>query len=486
MRKQSDKFCTVESRKNTPGIPGKSLGAGFAPAPVPSSGIWTIFEGGVESEVNNTRVVRELKNKHVHQTDSATVPKQTLGFTFTRAMSHPDPKKPGLSAEEVNILTKEDILEVLKPYRPPTKYSSRKALLVEHVLTLEHPAVLTAVERAIAERKERRTITEQNRKEASRIYQQERSARRRIEEGVQPIPTDTNLFMTPISEEERRACHRRYRKLTSNEALRQEVCIICARGVSASVGKRVEIADIPNQHLLKPNHYHYAMQADMRQNMLLWTRGIKPQEDGRESGFACQQCLTNLGNKRQPRYSLANDLWIGEIPDCLANLTIAEELLIARAHPRCSVFKLFPRKGWAGIDPSTLQRGMRGNVTSYEMNVKDVASMVEGRLLPHPLSLLPNLIAVCIIGKGRISKNVLKHILKVRRSHLRAALGWLKEHNPCHRDIEISEERLQAIPEDDVPDEIESICRQETNEEVAERERDGYVPEHDTEGGRRY
>ena len=46
------------------------------------------------------------------------------------------------------------------------------------------------------------------------------------------------------------------------------------------------------------------------------------------------------------------------------------------------MFKLFPKKNAAGINPDHLQRAMRGNVTTYELNQGDITSMVEGRMMP--------------------------------------------------------------------------------------------------------
>jgi len=52
----------------------------------------------------------------------------------------------------------------------------------------------------------------------------------------------------------------------------------------------------------------------------------------------CSVCVESLDNERVPILALANNLWIGEIPDELQGLTYAEQLLIARVrHNRCIV-----------------------------------------------------------------------------------------------------------------------------------------------------
>jgi hypothetical protein len=56
------------------------------------------------------------------------------------------------------------------------------------------------------------------------------------------------------------------------------------------------------------------------------------------------------------------------------------------------------------------------------------------------------------------------------------ALCWLKMHNTLYADVNISMERLASLPEDGVPDEIMTNIRHEPNGQLAERERETYVP----------
>ncbi|KAI6009202.1 hypothetical protein BKA83DRAFT_4070794 [Pisolithus microcarpus] len=59
----------------------------------------------------------------------------------------------------------------------------------------------------------------------------------------------------------------------------------------------------------------------------------------------CAGCLVELKQKvaSPPRHSLANNMWIGEIPWVLKVLTFPEQLLVVLAYPRVYVFKLFPK-----------------------------------------------------------------------------------------------------------------------------------------------
>ncbi|TFK53516.1 hypothetical protein OE88DRAFT_1613320, partial [Heliocybe sulcata] len=52
----------------------------------------------------------------------------------------------------------------------------------------------------------------------------------------------------------------------------------------------------------------------------------------------CPECGNTLQTGQIPRNALANGLWIGKVPDALKNLTLAEQLMIAKVrHNRCVV-----------------------------------------------------------------------------------------------------------------------------------------------------
>ncbi|KAI5985260.1 hypothetical protein EDD15DRAFT_2176074 [Pisolithus albus] len=185
----------------------------------------------------------------------------------------------------------------------------------------------------------------------------------------------------------------------------------------------------------------------------------------------CASCLTELKQQKEgpPRHSLANNLWIGDIPWELKTLTFPEQLLIALAYPCVFVFKLFPKRIQGNRDVTTLQRAMRGNVTSYELDMEGISSMIEGKLMPRPPVILASLIAVSFIGVGDLPKHWIRSMFRVRRQAVCNALLWLKRNNPkYYGNIEISDERLQTLPQDDVPTEISGVIRQSEDVGVTE------------------
>jgi hypothetical protein len=283
---------------------------------------------------------------------------------------------------------------------------------------------------------------------------------------------DLNMFLDLASEEEIKECFRRFRAVTSNDRLRIHRCVVCARELGAEEGNMSNALDDSSiRNLLRPCHIHSAQ--------VLWHGALVLGEDiweidNAQSAWICNDCELSLRKGKVPRFSLANNLWIGNIPYQLAALTIPEQLLIARYYPRCYVFKLYPRGG-CHLSPEVLQRGMKGNVSLYELNTKDVVRMLEGQVMPNPAASLASVLAITFVGSTALPKDWLKSTFRVRRRRVYEALLWLKENNSLYGDICIQEDRLQSLPEDGVPEELISLIRQEEDGDIADRERESYV-----------
>ncbi|KAI0349342.1 hypothetical protein OH77DRAFT_1582337 [Trametes cingulata] len=133
--------------------------------------------------------------------------------------------------------------------------------------------------------------------------------------------------------------------------------------------------------------------------------------------------------------------------------------------------------------PDTLQRAMRGTVSSYELSNPDVLSMIEGNLMPQKPAVLASVLSITFVAVGALPKQWLRSTFRVRRHHVREALLWLKHNNErYYGNITISEDRLQALPDDDVPTEVLDIVRQCDDPGIADQEGAGYVPTDDDEG----
>ncbi|EUC56046.1 ATP-dependent DNA helicase PIF1, putative [Rhizoctonia solani AG-3 Rhs1AP] len=150
---------------------------------------------------------------------------------------------------------------------------------------------------------------------------------------------------------------------------------------------------------------------------------------------------------------------------------------VSRVYPRVFVIKLFPKKGSAGIPLEQLQNGMRGNVTSFEVNSDMIADMISGSLMPQPPEILASVLSVTFIGRSALPDPAKLHIFRVRRHLLVTALNWLHDNNPkYYGDIVVDDSRLERLPEDGVPEEIITNMRHEPDESVLNVELDTYVP----------
>lgn len=259
------------------------------------------------------------------------------------------------------------------------------------------------------------------------------------------------------------------------------VCAVCAQRVLVKdTGmQRLPIGDLLVRTSLipSPSHPSHSVPGTLVEGLLLERKGVDG--DGPSAvANVCNGCVRDLSQttSQPPPYSLANNLWVGPIPWQLQVLTFPEQQLIALLYPRVYVIKLFPKDRRAQYEECTLQTALRGNVSTYALNMAKIADMVDGRLMPRPPAILANLISITFVGRGRLQKNHLRTTYRVRRQVVADALRWLKSHNRYYYNIDISDARLASLPEDDVPDELLAVVNQMENPEILDQENDDYVP----------
>ena len=133
---------------------------------------------------------------------------------------------------------------------------------------------------------------------------------------------------------------------------------------------------------------------------------------------------------------------IGELLD----LTYIGQL-IARIHPVVSVMKL---KGH--------QYSYQGNVINFPQDIKEIA-----RELPHTVEGLSSVITV------KTTKETNPVEFQVRAEKVKTALRWLLDNNPLYHDIELSEDNVNALPDDgNVYNQLKGYTEMDGNEQVAD------------------
>lgn len=182
----------------------------------------------------------------------------------------------------------------------------------------------------------------------------------------------------------------------------------------------------------------------------------------------CQKCYGALSKEHIPKFSVANDMWLGEVPAELQDLTIPEEKLVSLYRHNSCVIKLHSPFHSA----TTSQAALKGNCITFLQNIPNIVTS-----LPLALDDLCDTIKVIFVGSRPPERIHLKKILTVRKKKVVGALNWLKRYNILYQNIQINMNTIAQLPEDDVPESIMSTMEQKIDVEEIQTERVGYVPD---------
>ncbi|KAF8816193.1 hypothetical protein BYT27DRAFT_7248501 [Phlegmacium glaucopus] len=264
---------------------------------------------------------------------------------------------------------------------------------------------------------------------------------------------------------------------TSNGVVAVASCGSCAQETLRTELMVFSLDAIPNGHNLKPAESH--PRHDLYRGMLLHPKGVDVEET---SANLCQECARALKMNKVPMLALANKVWIGEIPDELRFLTLPERILVAKYLPVAYVIKLYPRKlGACQWDQRQMHSGLKENVSTYRLDQSQIASMIDGTLMPPIVKVLAATIGITFVGPKNIPERTMPKFFRVRRNWVRKALEWLRANNPLYNNIIISHSRLAALPEDGVPYELMATAKHSTDVDMLYTEEDSYVPLQDVE-----
>jgi len=265
---------------------------------------------------------------------------------------------------------------------------SNKAALLEYVVEnvpaeqLEFLLQLTHDRRT--ERSKKHEVAELERNEQQNAC---RIAQRPEDTDLTPDSSYSEMhFLQLPNNAQVKDCYHAFYKATSNSAVATAVCGICARLLDVITNKLTPypITSLPNVDRLVLNTSH--SNHTLVEGKLLDEKGV--QDEGSDAVvMSCFDDLKQRANK-PPKYSLVNNMWIGEVSWQLQTLTFPEQMLISLLYPQVYMFKLYPKKIGGTRDASTLQRGIQGNVSLYELNMDGIPSMLQGNLMPCPPAVL--------------------------------------------------------------------------------------------------
>ncbi|CAF1311364.1 unnamed protein product [Adineta ricciae] len=241
----------------------------------------------------------------------------------------------------------------------------------------------------------------------------------------------------------------------SMSVLRQCICMICNVRASASTMKEYDFENIPNLERLSchadlidilirtpqstPNIGSVFCSSS---NGVFYKKGYNVSS---KTGNICQECYSALMKDKIPMFSVANKMWIGDVPSVLQQLTIAEEILISLyRHSSCVIKLQSPFR-----HHSTAQSALRGNVITFMHDMPNIVTS-----LPLNVDDLCDTLKIIFVGAHVPSRIELRKVCGVNRQRIREALLWLKKHNHMYRMIPINEVNIVKLPEDDVPESI--------------------------------
>ena len=156
----------------------------------------------------------------------------------------------------------------------------------------------------------------------------------------------------------------------------------------------------------------------------------------------CARCQKLLTAGKLPKFSLANGMWLGNLPQELADLTFAEQLLVARVrHNRCLVRV---SSGW---------HKMTANAISFANPTPIVYDV-----LPPSQDELEEILAFIYTGPCKpTAKDFERTPLLVRKNKVGKMLNWLKLNHCDYYDLDISQRNLDSYPENGPPVVVEYL-----------------------------
>ncbi|KAF6741986.1 hypothetical protein DFP72DRAFT_831842, partial [Ephemerocybe angulata] len=150
----------------------------------------------------------------------------------------------------------------------------------------------------------------------------------------------------------------------------------------------------------------------------------------------CLSCHDCLKHGKRPTRALANHLWVGEVPECLQDLTLAECAMISRVRYNRCVVRV-----------ATGHAKMIANVVAFEHPSKKIYER-----LPMAQDELAEVLSIVYTGVEPPGDDDLKRTpVLVRRHKIQNALEWLKLNHRDYIDLSIDYETLGTYALESVP-----------------------------------
>ena len=276
-----------------------------------------------------------------------------------------------------------------------------------------------------------------------------RNKRNNERRGAEPVAgTLPSVFPpSPLTKELGETVIRKWCKETKPSSLEESGCAVCGELVPMSRLSRLKAVKTMLSVLAAPGVTRIE-----RKSVTQAVSEFKGPVLDYRCDKICDDCRKVVRKGKVPHLALANNLWLGEVPNVLSELNYVERLLVARIRHNCCFVK---------VASSGLKK-MVAHVIAFESPLPKVY-----HTLPPPVEEMDDVLAILFTGPLKPTEQDLSRIpLLVRRNHVGKALEWLKLNHVDYKDLDISYENLGRYPEDTPPVSVE--YRREDSNKVAE------------------
>ncbi|CAF1498697.1 unnamed protein product [Adineta steineri] len=172
--------------------------------------------------------------------------------------------------------------------------------------------------------------------------------------------------------------------------LAEVTCAVCNIRSPEQDSIQMPMSEIPNIHLLKisdelknlvintqsstsknsnGSSTTKSSYFDYENDIILYVNGMY-QENNVNMCILCQKCSNGLSKEQIPKFSVANNMWLGDVPLELQGLTIPEEKLISlHRHNSCIIKLQSPFHSMA-----TAQGALKGNCITFLQNTPNIVN----------------------------------------------------------------------------------------------------------------
>jgi len=171
---------------------------------------------------------------------------------------------------------------------------------------------------------------------------------------------------------------------------------------------------------------------------MLSSSGVTQVNGGHEVHI-CDQCNAPLSKSppQLPKFALKNNLYRGELPADLLDLTWVEEQVCALYRSTAIVTRLY------GSDDLSQPHVYRGNTCAFAQNMISTATK-----LPRTPADVNDLLSVVFTGSAKsVSNASLRNIFRVRKSKILRFLLFLRENNHLYHGIQPDYMHLNMYPD---------------------------------------